>query len=953
MSFAPFPQAALSLATDRIPTADAERQTRSAMQILERLARQPGVVLADEVGMGKTFVALAVAASIVLDRLRQSTSGPVVVMVPSSLEQKWPKDWCVFREKCLAPDLSRKIRHASARTGVEFLRLLDDEPHERAHLIFLTHGALHRDLDDSLIKLALIRRAFKGRSSLRDQRDNFPKFAGRLLREESRIERYAPGLLGTLLETPTEDWLREIHGVGHVKLTQLIDDDPVPLHVRQALDSMTGEEMQPLVEELKQLPLRDSKHVDERIKSLRAATSSLLKSLWRETLKRADFQSPLVILDEAHHLKNPNTRLASLFVDEDAAAESEVFRSSGALGGKFERMLFLTATPFQLGHGELLNVLRRFEGIRWTGPRRPQLSRDEFHTELETLEAALNESQLAALRFEKLWSRVTVEHVVDSAGQRVDVDTWWSRLEAAPSSPLEEQIKLGLTRASEAMRIAEGKLAPWVIRNRKSASLSTRPDVDRRCEVTGAGILDDASRDDGLPIDGDALLPFLLAGRARSLLANSETGRAYFAEGLASSFEAYAETRTGRDERDSDEPDEVDLSKANENAEINWYLQHLDVALDTSGGYRRLSHPKVRATVAAAVRLWEAGEKLLIFSHYRASGRALRDHIAAALHDRMLDLGQQQLPEVPRDEIADRLDDIGNRFFDTDSSLRHEVDEALSRIISQHAALSAIEQQRVIAIARRFLRTPSFLVRYFDLARTDRSAVFAEAIERDDIGGHSLRQRLDEFCRFLSRLTVSDDGLTNEREPYLDALERLQPGTHFGHDIPETFDATELAGRAAPIRLPNVRLANGTISNRAARQRLLLAFNTPFFPEILVASNIFAEGVDLHLNCRHVVHHDLDWNPSVLEQRTGRIDRIGSKSEQVGKPIRVYLPYVAATQDEKMYRVVRDRDRWFQIVLGATYSPDELAESNSEKRSQRVPLPTSVQSMLALNLDDQ
>ena len=70
-----------------------------------------------------------------------------------------------------------------------------------------------------------------------------------------------------------------------------------------------------------------------------------------------------------------------------------------------------------------------------------------------------------------------------------------------------------------------------------------------------------------------------------------------------------------------------------------------------------------------------------------------------------------------------------------------------------------------------------------------------------------------------------------------------------------------------------------------------------------------AEGVDLNLNCRFVIHHDLSWNPSTLEQRPGRVDRIGAKVERCGKSLEVYLPYVATTQDEKMYRVVMDRER--------------------------------------------
>jgi superfamily II DNA/RNA helicase len=131
------------------------------------------------------------------------------------------------------------------------------------------------------------------------------------------------------------------------------------------------------------------------------------------------------------------------------------------------------------------------------------------------------------------------------------------------------------------------------------------------------------------------------------------------------------------------------------------------------------------------------------------------------------------------------------------------------------------------------------------------------------------------------------------------------------------------------------------------RRRLLLTFNTPLFPEILIASSVLAEGVDLHLNCRYVIHHDLCWNPSTLEQRSGRVDRIGSKAERVNQSIHLYLPYVAETQDEKMFRVVRDRDRWFQIVMGETYEVDEAA---TDARAARVPLPESVQRQLSMRL---
>lgn len=114
-----------------------------------------------------------------------------------------------------------------------------------------------------------------------------------------------------------------------------------------------------------------------------------------------------------------------------------------------------------------------------------------------------------------------------------------------------------------------------------------------------------------------------------------------------------------------------------------------------------------------------------------------------------------------------------------------------------------------------------------------------------------------------------------------------------------------------------------------------------------------AEGVDLHLNCRHIIHHDLDWNPSSLEQRTGRVDRLGSKAERSGQPIKVYLPYVEGCQDEKLFRVVMDRERWFGIVMGADESMTRLLSANTwevARMAEQPLIPTAMVDELKLRL---
>ena len=115
--------------------------------------------------MGKTFVALAVAASVALAR---PDDGPIVVMVPSSLKDKWPKDWQVFREHCLQGEARERLGEPAGRaeSGVDLLRLLDDVAERRKAIIFLTHGGLNRSLTDEWVKLALIRRALLRRTSM-------------------------------------------------------------------------------------------------------------------------------------------------------------------------------------------------------------------------------------------------------------------------------------------------------------------------------------------------------------------------------------------------------------------------------------------------------------------------------------------------------------------------------------------------------------------------------------------------------------------------------------------------------------------------------------------------------------------------------------------------------------------------------------------------------------------
>lgn len=50
---------------------------------------------------------------------------------------------------------------------------------------------------------------------------------------------------------------------------------------------------------------------------------------------------------------------------------------------------------------------------------------------------------------------------------------------------------------------------------------------------------------------------------------------------------------------------------------------------------------------------------------------------------------------------------------------------------------------------------------------------------------------------------------------------------------------------------------------------------------ILVATDAASEGIDLQNHCNLMIHAEIPWNPNVLEQRNGRIDRHGQRAKEV------------------------------------------------------------------------
>lgn len=114
--------------------------------------------------------------------------------------------------------------------------------------------------------------------------------------------------------------------------------------------------------------------------------------------------------------------------------------------------------------------------------------------------------------------------------------------------------------------------------------------------------------------------------------------------------------------------------------------------------------------------------------------------------------------------------------------------------------------------------------------------------------------------------------------------------------------------------------------------------------KILLSSEVGSEGLDLQF-CDALVNYDLPWNPMKVEQRIGRIDRVGQKSEIIN----IYNLVIKGTIEERIHRRLFDRIKLFEQTIG------DLEEILGEKEDFLSDVEKSIQQLYntKLTVDQQ
>lgn len=202
-----------------------------------------------------------------------------------------------------------------------------------------------------------------------------------------------------------------------------------------------------------------------------------------------------------------------------------------------------------------------------------------------------------------------------------------------------------------------------------------------------------------------------------------------------------------------------------------------------------------------------------------------------------------------------------------------------------------------------------------------------------------------EFCRRVEREL-------KEKRLYLQIRESI---LHFKSMYTKVFsinsnralleESWESFGSAQPIYPYNADNSS---------QKVLKCFNTPFYPDMLVATSVLQEGVNLQFFCNTVYHYGMAWTPGDNEQRIGRIDRMFGKIERnlevdERATLDIYYPYLKDTVDEEHLgrfakrkyneEVLIDRGKAFEE--GADFALEEN-DNDSWKQFLRKPVAGNV-----------
>lgn len=329
-------------------------------------------------------------------------------------------------------------------------------------------------------------------------------------------------------------------------------------------------------------------------------------------------------------------------------------------------------------------------------------------------------------------------------------------------------------------------------------------------------------------------------------------------------------------------------------------LRHITEAKKSLSARRAKPHPKVAAVSEAIRPLLDAGEKVLVFCHHRATASELLGALERSLKTDCASRGgpPEKVWRAAWESVLPDDDTLVAPIIDwlCTPGVRAQVAGWLGEPASTAKALA--EQLATTRPRHTASDVPAIL---------DAAMALVDALL--DAQSTSTRALL----KSISKGQHAFGGKTSHFPGRLDEGIRVMGA--WSHD-----------GRGEPPKT----LYTG-------KPDIVLAlFNSPFGPEVLVTTDRLSEGVDLHRCCRHLIHYELDPSPVRTLQRNGRVRRVGSWAALTRQPICYAYPTFGGTRDEKAVGVMRQRINAFGLLLGGVPSLDDDASDREQTFAEAV-----------------
>lgn len=310
---------------------------------------------------------------------------------------------------------------------------------------------------------------------------------------------------------------------------------------------------------------------------------------------------------------------------------------------------------------------------------------------------------------------------------------------------------------------------------------------------------------------------------------------------------------------------------------IQWWLSVIGNSLgEQTSPYE---HPAILATVEEIEKYIEQGEKVLIFGRFTQPMRTLVNLLNARQMLLYLQTGKHwPQASVHRDEEAAVLAACCQLRLDARFPTIGSINDVLDKQYHREQRHLSIFRSRLIDTIRQGLeQTHTNSLRQIEK--------IADAIQNNDDTLVWLSRAMYELLdKDKSRLLPKDYART-----FIELVEAITDTDDADSDDEsdeKIFDFSKIRERLSDEynhqRGGFARFMYGE-TKPESRRIMQVAFNRPHsFPRVLVAQSMVGrEGLNLHKACRVVVLLHPEWNPGIVEQQIGRVDRVGSHWEKV------------------------------------------------------------------------